>query len=213
MDPGGEDARADATWQSGSVIVAALGLTGLLAVGCGASADGAESPWAAVRVGSASSEVTPDATSQDLAARSDVVAFGRFTESCGERVVGTDPGVPEQGLVLQCLTFEYDEVYAGDGGPSSVPVEFSVGGDVDAEVLTLPSPDAIAFLVEKRDRPGHYRTINSHGLWATSERGRVDQPMAASAPDDTSPFVGDLLADDPTWEEFRERLAERLTRE
>lgn len=194
----------------GGTTLAALVIVSGLA-GCGAAGDG-DALWQSLRVsGEGASEVTPPGPPEELAEVADVVVQGSFTGSCGERIVGADPGVPEQGLALLCLEFDVSEIITGEAPDSDVvriEFPFSEGQQDDIE---FPAADTVAFLVFKGESPNLYRVVNSGSMWSSTDRATVDQPLVPQPPDATSPHVGELLAGDPSWNEFTDTLRDRLT--
>ncbi|GAA1178916.1 hypothetical protein GCM10009584_20730 [Ornithinimicrobium humiphilum] len=149
--------------------------------------------WAVIE----GSEVFIDDSLTGMAAEADVVAVGRFVAQCDDRQMG---GGSEGDLVTyKCLTFEPSEVISGVV-TEPLPVEF-LGSPTDG---TVPPDEVAVFLLDKGgSESGRYRVVNSFGLFTSTQRAQVDQPMRASA-DQAVSGLDDLPRDD--WDQFKRHL-------
>lgn len=137
-----------------------------------------------------------------LADEADIVALGRFTDVCEPRHVG---GAGGDGQTYGCLTFRADSILAGEMAPEGIPVEFL--GDPTGD--GLPSSPSVVFLVDKGGvESGRYRVVNSAGLYTSTSRATVDQPMREHAPTSTKLSAHGLESE--SWEQFVDSVQKQL---
>lgn len=188
--------------------LAALGLaTCILLAGCVSSEEESVAgsyPWDWALLAGAT-EVFTDDTVDGMAAHSDLVAVGSFTKDCEPRTMGEGPG--GDNYTYGCLSFEPTRVLQGADSAigESFPVEFL--GTPDSE--SLPTGEVLVFLLDKDgDEAGRYRPVNSFGLWTSTTRAAVDQPMQESVPDSSA--LSDQNISSETWDSFVESIATYL---
>lgn len=151
--------------------------------GCSTTSGGATSEhtssysWAWAPITGATEVISADSIAA-LTRESDVVALGRFTERCEPRRMGGPGG---DGQTYGCLVFEADSALAGDASVVAEPLPVEFLGDPPHE--GLPSSHSIAFLLDKGgEEAGRFRIVNSFGLYSSTPRAVVDQPMREHAP-------------------------------
>lgn len=159
--------------------------------------------WESLRYYGAS-EVVPDAPPSILAEKSVAVVRGNFTGSCGMRTIQGDVAIDR--ISMPCLELSVTDVMSGSLEEKVVQLEFPFGPD-EIEDLHVPRAEVVAFLVNKGGvEAEYYALVNSSGLWSSTGRGEIDQPVAVEQPTPKSEYVGKMMTGATSWGQFVELL-------
>lgn len=161
-------------------------------VSCGSpSLDG---DWAALRIQGDDAEHFE--TLQEMAAAADGVVTGRFTRFSELPSVQGD--AEEDSVTMVAGQLEITSTLAGATFDSPISLEFVVAEQgepirdtVDRLLESFPREDLLVFVREKRDAAGHYRTVNSYGLWAETVDGLMS-PLGELTEASGGPFADEV---------------------
>lgn len=168
--------------------------------------------WASFRI--TGDEVEGYQNIRDMGSSADAVVLGRLTSLTPSRAVQGD--APEDVVTYVAAGLEVSRVLAGRFGERSVPLEFFISsgeltvGELQRLETALPQGDVVVFLRAKRGdgEAGLYRTVNSLGLWAASERAALDTPLSEEAP--TASVLADEVAGIGSVEEMADYVSAQV---
>ena len=170
----------------------------VLGVACGQRTSDPGDFWRTLQV-SGAAEVEHYATLGEMASQADAVVLGTFRGFGETREVQGD--AQEDVVFYASASLAVSKLLDGKDFGSILPLEFMVPAstaDEASRVISdlesdLPTGEVVVFVREKDGaESGHFRAVNSLGLWAETERAELDTPLAEEAPDEGAVYRDEL---------------------